>query len=41
LWEKNKTSIILVAPGLYQFAIGFFSAVTESMKVYINGEVII
>ena len=25
LWEKDKTSILVVAPGLYQMYFGFYS----------------
>lgn len=25
LWEKNKTSIVAVAPGLYEISFGFYS----------------
>ena len=41
LWERNKTAIVMVAPGLYQISLGFFSRRSENAKVYLNGEVII
>lgn len=41
LWEKNKSVIVLVAPGLYQISLGFYSQKAENSKVYINGEVVL
>ena len=41
LWEKNKTAIVMAAPGLYQISLGIFSRRAENAKVYLNGEVII
>ena len=41
LWEKNKGVLILVAPGLYQLSMGFYSSKQPSVKIYVNGEVII
>ncbi len=41
LWEKNKSVLVLVAPGLYQLSMGFFAQKTDCVKVYVNGEAII
>ena len=38
LWEKNKSSIICVAPGLYQMTFGFFSKKESLIQVFLNGE---
>ena len=38
LWEKCKTSIVSVAPGLYQISYGFFSKKTPKVQIYVNGE---
>jgi len=40
LWDKNKSAIVLVAPGLYQLSIGFYSRKLPKLKVYVNNEVI-
>jgi len=42
LWEKNKGILVLIAPGLYQLTLGFYSNRAPSfIKVYVNGEVIL
>jgi len=38
LWEMNKSSIICVAPGLYQLALGFFSKKEPTIQLFLNGE---
>ena len=38
LWEKNKSSIICVAPGLYQLIFGFYSKKEPTIQVFLNGE---
>lgn len=38
LWEKNKSSIICVAPGLYQLTFGFYSKKEPLIQVFLNGE---
>ncbi len=41
LWEKDKTSILTVAPGLYEISFGFFSRNKPNIQVLVNGEPII
>jgi len=41
LWEKNKTSIITVAPGLYEIKLGFYSKKQPFVQVFVNGEPIL
>lgn len=42
MWEKNKGILVLVAPGLYQLTMGFYSNRTPTfIKVYVNGEIIL
>lgn len=38
LWEKSKTSIIAVAPGLYELAFGFYSKKQPIIQIHLNGE---
>ena len=38
LWEKNKCSIICVAPGLYQMVFGFYSKKDPLIQIFLNGE---
>ena len=38
VWEKNKTSIICVSPGLYEIGAGFYSKKNPNVEVQINGE---
>ena len=40
LWEKNKSALILVAPGLYQLVFGFYSKKHPVVRIFVNGEVI-
>ena len=41
LWEKDKPSIIVVAPGLYEITLGFYAKKKPKVDVLINGEIII
>ncbi|CAG9326047.1 unnamed protein product [Blepharisma stoltei] len=41
LWEKEKTSVVTVAPGLYELYFGFYSRKRPSIQILINGEPII
>ncbi|KRW98756.1 hypothetical protein PPERSA_03891 [Pseudocohnilembus persalinus] len=41
LWEKEKSSIMVCAPGLYEILLGFFSAKKPSIQILVNGEPII
>jgi uncharacterized protein (DUF2267 family) len=38
LWEKDKISIVTVAPGLYEIILGFYSRKKPSIQILINGE---
>ncbi|KAL4493978.1 hypothetical protein ABPG72_021995 [Tetrahymena utriculariae] len=38
LWEKEKTSILVVAPGLYEVTLGFFAKKKPTIQILINGE---
>lgn len=38
LWEKSKSSIICVAPGLYEISFGFYSKKHPAVQVFLNGE---
>ena len=38
LWEKNKSSLICVAPGLYQLIFGFYSKREPIIQLFLNGE---
>lgn len=38
LWEKNKTSIVSVAPGLYEISFGFYSKKQPTIQIHLNGE---
>ena len=41
LWEKNKSTLILAAPGLYQISFGFYSKKPPTVQVYVNNEAIL
>ena len=38
LWEKGKTSVVSVAPGLYELAFGFYSKKQPTVQIHLNGE---
>jgi len=38
LWEKEKTSIMVVSPGLYEITMGFYSNKKPTVQLLINGE---
>ena len=38
LWEKSKTSVIAVAPGLYEVSFGFYSKKQPTVQIHLNGE---
>jgi len=40
LWEKNKSAIVTVAPGLYQISFGFYQRKAPVVRIFVNGEVI-
>jgi hypothetical protein len=41
LWEKQKTSILCAAPGLYELRFGFYSKIMPTVTVHVNGEPIL
>eukprot|EP00899_Mesostigma_viride_P021531 jgi/Mesvir1/2937/Mv14002-RA.1 len=38
LWEKDKSSIVAVAPGLYEVTFGFFTRKKPTVQLLVNGE---
>lgn len=38
LWEKDKTSVTVVAPGLYEIDMGFYSDKKPTVQLLVNGE---
>ncbi|CAI2386287.1 unnamed protein product [Moneuplotes crassus] len=38
IWEKNKTSIICISPGLYELSMGIFSKKNPNVQIQVNGE---
>jgi hypothetical protein len=38
VWEKGKTSILIVAPGVYHISYAFFSKEKQTVSILINGE---
>lgn len=38
LWEKEKTSVLIVASGLYELTMGFYSNKKPTVQVLVNGE---
>jgi len=38
LWEKDKGSILTVAPGLYEITFGFFAKKKPTVQLMVNGE---
>ena len=38
IWEKDKTSILVVAGGLYEISFGFFAKKKPSIQLLVNGE---
>lgn len=38
MWEKDKTSVLVVAPGLYQLCCGFYSRKGAALQILVNGE---
>ena len=41
LWEKDKSSILTVAAGLYEISFGFFAKKKPTVQLLVNGEPII
>jgi len=38
LWEKDQTSVIAIAPGLYELTMGFFTKKKPTVQLLVNGE---
>lgn len=38
IWEKDKTTILVIAPGLYEIQCGFFAKKKPTIQVLVNGE---
>jgi hypothetical protein len=38
VWEKDKTSITVVSPGLYNISFGFYSNKKPTVQLLVNGE---
>jgi hypothetical protein len=38
LWEREKVSIVTVAPGLYEIILGFYSRKKPTVQILVNGE---
>jgi vacuolar-type H+-ATPase catalytic subunit A/Vma1 len=41
LWEKEKTSVMVVAAGLYEISIGFYADKKPTVQILVNGEPIL
>ena len=41
IWEKDKTTVIAITPGLYQVYFGVFSKKKCTLQLLINGEIVI
>ena len=41
LWEREKTVIVAVAPGLYEINFGFFAGRKPTVQLLVNGEVVL
>lgn len=41
LWEKEKTSVMVVAAGLYEISMGFYSDKKPTVQILVNGEPIL
>lgn len=41
LWDRDKTSVVAVAPGLYEVISGFFCRKKPSIQLLVNGEAVI
>ena len=38
LWERDKATVVAVAPGLYEVTFGFFTRRKPSVRLLVNGE---
>eukprot|EP01022_Parablepharisma_sp_SALTPOND_P018885 TRINITY_DN3149_c2_g1_i1.p1 TRINITY_DN3149_c2_g1~~TRINITY_DN3149_c2_g1_i1.p1 ORF type:complete len:945 (+),score=132.86 TRINITY_DN3149_c2_g1_i1:1642-4476(+) len=41
LWEKDRTSVLAIAPGLYEITMGFFTKKKPTVQLLINGEAVL
>lgn len=41
LWEREKTSILTVAPGLYEISAGFYARRKPNVQLLVNGEMVL
>ena len=41
LWDEDKSTVLTVAPGLYEINFGFFSSKQPTVQVLVNGEPIL
>ncbi len=41
LWEKDRVSVMTVAPGLYEITMGFFTKKKPTVQLLINGEAVL
>lgn len=41
LWDEDKSTVLTVAPGLYEVNFGFFSSKQPTVQVLVNGEPIL
>lgn len=41
LWEKDKTSVLTVAAGLYELSFGFFAKKKPTVQLLVNGEAVL
>ncbi len=41
LWEEEKTSVLTVAPGLYEITFGFYSNKKPTIQLLVNGEAVL
>jgi hypothetical protein len=39
VWTEGQTSILTIAPGLYEVTFGFFARRMPSVKLLVNGEI--
>lgn len=41
IWSEERTSIVTVAPGLYELTMGFFNCKKPAVQLIVNGETIL
>jgi len=41
LWEKDKASILVVKPGLYEICLGVYGKKQPHIQVIVNGEIVV